>query len=398
VTQLASRVSQEPNPAKGIRKYDLIDNDRVAAAYSLLINPPGVDLEQFTARLHSNEAEARAILNRLTDLALLSPIRTEHGQMHTEHSTLVAVSPLAAMQQLMYREQDILRQRQQFLHQSADIFSLILSTYGGSPDHAYAEHANVEQLTDLPAVRRRLQELAMSAKDQVLSFSPAATNPAAARLASRPLDLAALARGVQMQTIYTDTIALDPDWLTYAQEMVDAGAEVRLAAKLPMRMIVIDSTAAIVPRNPNNDVDGAFIIRQETFVLGLLALFECYWNLGRPLPSAVEDLVDCSSVELAVVRLLATGAKDDAVARQLGTSVRTVRRVVRTLMTRAKVNSRYAFGVFVAGHEWLERGAGTAACGPRDARARPVRRTTRPALPERTGGALSAAATGRLTP
>src|SRR5437764_1000919 len=87
------------------------------------------------------------------------------------------------------------------------------------------EPTDDEQLTDLPSTRRRLQELAMSARDSVLSFSPGALNPTATRNASRPLDLDALARGVRMQTMYLDTIAFDPDALAYAQELADAGAD-----------------------------------------------------------------------------------------------------------------------------------------------------------------------------
>jgi DNA-binding CsgD family transcriptional regulator len=321
------------------------DDQHLAAVYTLLIDQPGLDLAQFAARLGITEDAVRGIFNRLADLALLYPTQSEHGP-------LVANSPLAAMQQLIAREQSILHQRQQFLQRSAGTFSSILSAYGGAADPSDGDRL-AEQLTDLPSTRRRLQELAMSAKESVLSFSPGALNPTATRNASRPLDLDALARGVRMQTMYLDTIAFDPDALAYAQELADAGADIRLVPELPMRMIIIDGNAVIVPRKPCRDAEGAVVVRQESIVRALIALFECYWACGRPLPGTALRPHECNSAELAVVRLLATGAKDDAVARQLGTSVRTIRRIIGLLMMRADVSSRFEFGVYASTHDWV---------------------------------------------
>ncbi|GAA3452390.1 helix-turn-helix transcriptional regulator [Dactylosporangium matsuzakiense] len=331
-------------PDEAIIDGAVID-DHVAAAYNLLLEQPGLDLQQFAERLSCTEAAVRAILNRLTDLALLNHTQSEHGG-------LVAVSPLAAMQSLLAREQAALNQRQEFLQQSADTFSSILSAYGGMTGRGDSDRL-AQQLTDLPTVRLRLQELAMSAKEEVLSFSPGPRNPSATRAASRPLDLSALSRGVRMKTIYLDTIAFDPEGLKYAQEMVKAGAEIRTCAALPMRMIVIDSATAVLPRSPDNDTDGAVIIRQESMVAALVALFESHWNQGRALPEPDAEPTGWNASERAVLRLLATGAKDDAVARQLGTSVRTVRRTIGVMMTRAGASSRFTFGVYAALQDWL---------------------------------------------
>ena len=105
--------------------------------------------------------------------------------------------------------------RQSSTDRSADTFSSILSKYGGNPD-ATGAVTLAEHLPDLPAVRRRLQELAMSARESVLAFSPTAASPAASRIASRPLDLGALRRGVRMRTICLDGIVVEPDAMAYA--------------------------------------------------------------------------------------------------------------------------------------------------------------------------------------
>ncbi|TMM37899.1 MAG: hypothetical protein E6F99_11215 [Actinobacteria bacterium] len=340
-----SSTEPETTAGTGRTSHEALDDERLAAAYLLLIDQPGLDLEEFAARLGCCEATVRRVFDRLTDLALL--------YQTAEESELVPVSPLAAMHQLISREQTLLKQRQTFLQRSADTFSSILSKYGGNPD-ATGAVTLAEHLPDLPAVRRRLQELAMSARESVLAFSPTAASPAASRIASRPLDLGALRRGVRMRTICLDGIVVEPDAMAYAHELTASGAELRLVSRLPMRMIIIDGTVAVVPQNPRHAADGAYVFRHESVVLALLALFESYWEQGRPL-LADEAPRGCNNhFERAVLRMLATGAKDDAVARQLGTSVRTIRRIVADLMTRADVSSRFALGVYAAKHNWTE--------------------------------------------
>jgi len=82
--------------------------------------------------------------------------------------------------------------------------------------------------------------------------------------------------------------------------------------------------------------------------------------IEEQLPQRLEG-GDCTPLERSIVRLLATGAKDDAVARQLGLSVRTLRRGIAELMERLKATSRFQLGVRVAALGWLDRvGDGTA--------------------------------------
>ncbi|HKT05044.1 MAG TPA: helix-turn-helix transcriptional regulator [Rugosimonospora sp.] len=58
-----------------------------------------------------------------------------------------------------------------------------------------------------------------------------------------------------------------------------------------------------------------------------------------------------SAAEHETLRLLGTGLKDEAIARQLGVSMRTARRRISTLLTRLGAVSR-----FQAGAETARRG------------------------------------------
>lgn len=58
--------------------------------------------------------------------------------------------------------------------------------------------------------------------------------------------------------------------------------------------------------------------------------------------------------QTAVLRLLASGAKDEAIARNLGVSVRTVTRIVAELTSELGATSRFQAGVLAARLGWLD--------------------------------------------
>ncbi|WP_238430957.1 LuxR C-terminal-related transcriptional regulator [Frankia nepalensis] len=68
---------------------------------------------------------------------------------------------------------------------------------------------------------------------------------------------------------------------------------------------------------------------------------------------AGDDDAPPSPSELLLLRLLADGAKDEAAARSLGVSVRTVRRMVADLMRRLDARSRFQAGILAKHRGWL---------------------------------------------
>ncbi|HEX6967244.1 MAG TPA: helix-turn-helix domain-containing protein [Micromonosporaceae bacterium] len=331
------------------RTYDTSEtstDNLVTAAYALLLREPGLDILQFAARLKCSVESARHILDRLADMALLKYQQNEYGSW-------VAVSPIVALQQLIARERKLLEQRELFLKESLSSFSAILKRYALRSADESEDLWLGEEIVGLPSVRRRLEELASQAQKEVISFSPSAFNPAATRAASRPLDLAGLHRGVRMRTIHCEQLAMEEAALDFAWELVEAGAEIRLVPELPMRFIVVDGEVAVIPRLPGKDSEGALVVRHASILTALTALFEAYWQTARPLSHANPDTRDCTPVEQSVLRLLATGAKDDAIARALGTSVRTVRRVIAELSERTEAASRFALGMYAAKRGWI---------------------------------------------
>ena len=71
-----------------------------------------------------------------------------------------------------------------------------------------------------------------------------------------------------------------------------------------------------------------------------------------------------SDEERSILALLAQGATDGAVARDLHLSMRTYRRRLRVLMEKLGAKSRFQAGVMATRHGWLEGSEGPATSGP----------------------------------
>lgn len=310
-------------------------------AYAALLEHPNGDLVDFASRLNLDEVAARDLLDKLAAMSLVEERERE----------LVALSPLLAMQQLIFRERALMEQRQDFLRESYVTLTQLMSSY---VDHRPVDEGPplIEEITDLPAVRRRIEELAVGAQQELLAFTPPARNPSAARAAARAADFSVLDRGVTMRTIYPESTVDDVGAHAYARELVAAGGEVRLCVNVPTRLMVVDRTVAVVPNEPADGSRGCVIVAHPGTVAALVSLFDVYWQAGRTL-SAVVDPDECSTMERAVLWMLMQGMKDETVARQLNVSVRTVRRCIADLMARLDASSRFELGAGAVQRGWL---------------------------------------------
>jgi DNA-binding NarL/FixJ family response regulator len=122
-----------------------------------------------------------------------------------------------------------------------------------------------------------------------------------------------------------------------------------------MRLLIIDQEIAVMPLNPEVESAGAVIHRSPAVVALTLSLFDSYWSRASEL-FAPEDRDNDSPLtphEAEVLRLLAGGAKDEQVARLLGISLRTARRITANLSDRLDATSRFELGVAAAKRGWV---------------------------------------------
>jgi DNA-binding CsgD family transcriptional regulator len=321
-----------------------VGNDLISA-YTALFQEPGLSVNDLAEQLGRSAEETRGILQQMTELSLIHALDEEQPAVFVKH-------PALAMQQLISREQDVLAERWRHLEHGYKALSSVMPAFAtrhGRPTDEYLP----EHLEGLTAVRQRLEELAVRASTEVVSFSPTAANPTNTRAVSRALNLSALRRQVVMKTLYPDSITSEPAAIEFAKELVAAGAEVRITPSLPLRLIIVDREVAVVPLDPTDGTAGALVVRDPGTITAMLALFESYWRTAREL-SDDQRQTECTPLERAILRQLAMGAKDEAVARQFGLSVRTLRRGIADMMERLQARSRFELGARAALRGWFD--------------------------------------------
>lgn len=133
------------------------------------------------------------------------------------------------------------------------------------------------------------------------------------------------------------------------------GAQVRRAPVLPHRLLIVDGATAVVPADPAAPRSGAVLITSPGIVAALVELFDRCWGAAAPLQDApVPDTsTGLTMAEQELLRLLATGLTDEAAAKRLGVSLRTVKRRMEDLMRRLEAGSRFEAGLKAGQHGWL---------------------------------------------
>lgn len=185
-----------------------------------------------------------------------------------------------------------------------------------------------EVLSGVDVVRVRLKTLAAECRRSVWAFQPMGAISDAEVAAARALDRESLSRGIEMRSLYLDSVRNRPITLDHATWLTEHGAEVRTVPVLPMRMLLIDHEAAVFPIDPEDSSQGAIVTSNRSIVRSLEALFHTKWqgatSFGRRWPLRTGPF---SQVELQVIRLWSQGHTNVTIARRLGVATRTVYRI-----------------------------------------------------------------------
>jgi DNA-binding CsgD family transcriptional regulator len=172
--------------------------------------------------------------------------------------------------------------------------------------------------------------------------------------ASRPLNEGLLGRGVRMRTVYLDSVRTNRPTVEHANWLARMGGQVRTVPSLPTRMIVMDRRVAMMSVSSDDTAAGAVLLTGQGMLTALCALFETTWEAAQPLGETVSvDRNELTGQQATALRLLAEGHTDEAIAKRLGVSPRTARRIASELMDRLGARSRFEAGVRAVQQGWL---------------------------------------------
>ncbi len=317
------------------------------AVYRLMLTRQDWGVCEIAASVGVSEADVHDALDKLASLRLLRRSLELPGQ-------LLPVTPAVAFQALLQHQQaELLQRQQEFVETQAAVTELT------------AEYTNLccttsrgeaERIEGLDAIQHRLETLADQAVSECLSFMPGGAQSAKSLEASKPLDEAMLKRGVRVVTIYLDSVRNDGPTLHYARWLTELGGEVRTVPMLPLRMVMFDRHAAILPVDPDNTRLGAVQLGGAGVMAAMVALFDLVWASATPFGTEQQRTEDePTPQERELLRLLAQGLTDEVVCKRLGLGLRTVRRMMADISERlGGARSRFEIGVKASERGWLK--------------------------------------------
>lgn len=230
----------------------------------------------------------------------------------------------------------------------------------------------IEVLDGAEPVLRALSRLELGARSEVLIID---SPPYLQAGALNTNELQALSRGVSYRAIYHAPTLAEPGGMQLLEQYLAVGEQARTLPDVRMKMLIADREQAVVPISfTGDDAATRLLIRPSPLLDALLLAFETLWERATPLgeapgchgPSGAGagrqgrgnghghgGGRELAPRDLAILRLLASGAKDRTIARALGITERTVERRISEILRDLDASTRFQAGVKAAQRGWL---------------------------------------------
>jgi len=262
-----------------------------------------------------------------------------------------AVHPSIALRRLLDRQHRHLSALQSDLAGTWERFAAIVSPTSGLAD-GDVESDDVRAVRDRAEMSRLAAGLYRSPRRLLRATfnSRSGDSPTTEGLLLPPTD--AIAAGVEFRMLYDAEHASDR-WGSHSiQQSVLAGEQARVRKTVPVKMMHVDDTVALVTID-RTGVKGALHVQSPALLALLAEWFDTLWQ--APDTTAIGGRIpdELTPARHKVLLLLASGLTDEAIAHHTGSAVRTVRRHVSAILESLQVESRFAAGVAAAKRGWL---------------------------------------------
>ncbi|MET7496300.1 LuxR family transcriptional regulator [Streptomyces sp900116325] len=216
-----------------------------------------------------------------------------------------------------------------------------------------AYNDNLVEVVTGDAIGPRIRHAWASARDQIRQFE----SPPYFPLAEATDDaLATLARGVTQRVVYSRESLEHPGHLKEVIEpCIKAGEQARVLPSVPVKLVIIDEAYALVSLSIKEaDVHNTMLVVQPCGLFSaLVALFEQSWQNALPFHGRTTRPGGLPPADRRLLWLLAGGASDDIIARELGISRRTLFRRLQILMAQLGAANRFQMALQAQRSGWL---------------------------------------------
>lgn len=315
-----------------------------ARVYEALIPQVHATADALASRVNFTTAKTARALARLIDRGLVTRVSGRPARY-------AAVEPSLVGSVLIAKREHELRQLQQHLTRLDEAFRTEASA-GGSG-------GQVEVIEGAPAIWRTFVRVQRAARREVRGFDkPPYFVPAGEHGDEGPnLDERRLlaASAVTYRVVYDQEAVAIPGRLANIWEGIRNGERARVAASLPVKLVMCDDTMAIMSSPGDYQQTTAYLVHSSSLLDMASGLFEAIWDRALPLNRSEskpgEPVIDERDRQL--ISLLASGATDAAIARTFEWSMRTVQRHIHELMQKVGARTRFQLGMEAASRGWL---------------------------------------------
>lgn len=306
-------------------------------ALEYLVSHPGADEDAVAAETGVSAAAARTALRSLEAELLAVRIAGQPARWS-------AGPPRSSLGALLARKRQELARAELYAEQLDEV-------YRTSPGRQIASDL-FEVVESDEQVGARYAHLLRSSRHEVLHFArppyvtrritPTDTSTAAGAMV-RP--------GVRLRSVYDSDGMADDGCLQTALGGAPTEGELRLLPGIPMKLVIFDRAAAIMPLRKEDPAAGSLVVHSSTLLEVLTALFESVWERAVPLslesspashaaiPERQEGALHSRTRD--ILRLMSVGMKDDAIARALRLSRRTVQTHISDLGRQLGARTRF---------------------------------------------------------
>jgi sugar-specific transcriptional regulator TrmB len=303
--------------------------------YRDLLSVPGSTLAELAVRADVGVARARQAITRLERSGLVN-------RRPGVPARWVPAPPDVAVGSLIAQHQDELERAR-------------LVADGLVPDfHRGTRYEHISQVVEIisgrDAISQRAVQLMRSAEREVMMFD----KPPYIGSQDNPDELDVLARGVRWRAVYSTESLAEPGQLATMARFRDAGEQARLSPLVPTKLAIADHRLALLPLTIDEPVteETAILVHPSSMLSMLIMHFDSVWERSIPFDEYASGRKSPAQSghqpDRQVLQLLAAGLKDEAIARQLGISLRTARRWIAHIMADRGVTTRFQLGLMVA--------------------------------------------------
>lgn len=193
--------------------------------------------------------------------------------------------------------------------------------------------------TDIVDLGTVIERLLVGVRQEVMFLVPTYVPTALEFSASLAEEV--LRRGGRLRLVLQSDVAEVPEVTEYIAWLGTRKVVPRVLDNVPVRALTIDQSIGMVFEGSTHRM-----MYTRSAVRSLCRFAELLWDRANPAPQSVASL-PTPRAEL-ILRLLASGLTDEAVARKIGVSVRTVRNDIASSMSDMSAQSRFQAGVHAA--------------------------------------------------